>query len=236
MLCDVNLPDLDGLELARRLRRLHPQVRVVIVTLHMDDERILAALRAGAAGFLTKDAAGAELVTLIRRVGAGEYPINELVLDRAGVATRLLDQFRGLSERAEAAADQEVFSPLTPRELGVLDAAAHGQSNKEIARAPRDQRPDRQEPHHRHPPQARRQRPHPGGDPGPPARLAQAGAGRRLRGFSPGLGELPGIVGERPAPHRLRGWRGCGGLRHLADRPVGARHAGAGNTASHAQA
>ena len=135
VLCDVNLPDLDGLELARRLHRTHPQVRVVVVTLHLDDERILAALRAGAAGFLTKDAAGAALVALVRRVGAGEYPINELVLARAGVATRLLNEFRSLSERAEAAADQEVFSPLTPRELGVLDAAAHGQSNKEIARA-----------------------------------------------------------------------------------------------------
>jgi DNA-binding NarL/FixJ family response regulator len=135
VLCDINLPDLDGLELARRLHRLHPQVRVIVVTLHVDDERILAALRAGAAGFLTKDAAGAELVALVRRVGAGEYPINELVLDHAGVATRLLDQFRDLSEQAAAAADQEVFSPLTARELAVLGAAAHGRSNKEIARA-----------------------------------------------------------------------------------------------------
>jgi DNA-binding NarL/FixJ family response regulator len=135
VLCDVNLPDLDGLELARHLHRLHPQIKVIVVTLHMDDERILAALRAGAAGFLTKDAAGAELVELVRRVGAGEYPINALVLARAGVAARLLTEFRSLSERAEAAAEQEVFSPLTARELGVLDAAAHGQSNKEIARA-----------------------------------------------------------------------------------------------------
>jgi DNA-binding NarL/FixJ family response regulator len=135
VLCDVNLPDLDGLELTRRLHRIYPQVRVIVVTLHLDDERILAALRAGAAGFLTKDAAGAELVALVRRVGAGEYPINELVLARSGVAAHLLDQFRDLSEQAAAAADQGVFSPLTPRELGVLDAAAHGQSNKEIARA-----------------------------------------------------------------------------------------------------
>jgi DNA-binding NarL/FixJ family response regulator len=133
VLCDINLPDQDGLELARRLRRLHPQIRVVMVTLHMDDERVLGAIRAGAAGFLTKDAAGQELVALIRRVGRGEYPINELVLDRVGVAARLLDQFRDLSMEAEAAA--EVFSPLTARELGVLDAAAHGRSNKEIARA-----------------------------------------------------------------------------------------------------
>ena len=135
VLCDINLPDLDGLELARRLRRLYPQIKIIIVTLHMDDERVLSALHAGAAGFLTKDAAGEELVTLIRRVGSGDYPINDLVLARAGVAARLLDQFRDLSDQAAAHADRDVFSPLTPRELGVLDAAAHGQSNKEIARA-----------------------------------------------------------------------------------------------------
>ncbi|CAN5924348.1 response regulator transcription factor [soil metagenome] len=135
VLCDINLPDLDGIELTRRLRRRYPKIRVIVVTLHMDDERILAALHAGAAGFLTKDAAGEELVALIRRVGNGEYPINDLVLARAGVASRLLDEFRGLTERAAAHADREIFSPITPRELMVLDAAAHGQSNKEIARA-----------------------------------------------------------------------------------------------------
>src|SRR5215213_8536388 len=67
VLCDINLPGMDGLDLAR-------QVRVVMVTLHMDDERILAALRAGAAGFLTKDAAGTELVATVRQVARGEYP------------------------------------------------------------------------------------------------------------------------------------------------------------------
>ena len=135
VLCDINLPDMDGLELTRRFRRLYPQIAVIVVTLHMDDERVLAALHAGAAGFLTKDTSGEELVALIRRVGGGDYPINDLVLARAGVATRLLDQFRNLSDQAAAHADREIFSPLTPRELGVLDAAAHGQSNKEIARA-----------------------------------------------------------------------------------------------------
>lgn len=133
VLCDINLPDMDGLELARHLRRLYPQIRVIMVTLHMDEERILSALRAGAAAFLTKDVAATELLSTIRRVARGEYPINDRVLDYPGVASRLLDQFRGLSEAA--AAEVEIFSPLTPRELGVLEAVARGQSNKEIARA-----------------------------------------------------------------------------------------------------
>ena len=132
VLCDINLPGMDGLALARQVRRLYPQVRVVMLTLHMDDERILAAIRAGAAGFLTKDAAGAELVATIRQVARGGYPINDRLLDRPGVATNLLDQFRDLSNRA--ADEAEVFSPLTPREAGVLEAVAHGNSNKEIGR------------------------------------------------------------------------------------------------------
>jgi DNA-binding NarL/FixJ family response regulator len=133
VLCDLNLPDGDGLALARQLRRLYPRIRVIIVTLHMDDEVILGALRAGAAAFVTKDTPGEAMLATIRRVARGEYPINDRVAEYPGVAARLLDQFRDL----EAAADTEAgaFSPLTPRELGVLEAAAGGQSNKEIARA-----------------------------------------------------------------------------------------------------
>jgi DNA-binding NarL/FixJ family response regulator len=133
VLCDVNLPGTDGLELTRRLRQLDPQVRVVVVTLHMDDERVLGALRAGAAGFVTKDAPGAALVATIRRVARGEQPIHDLLLGRPGVAARLLDAFRDLREPPAAGA--RALSPLTARELGVLAAAARGESNKEIARA-----------------------------------------------------------------------------------------------------
>ena len=58
-LVETAQPDLDGLELARHLHRPHPQIMVVVVMLRLDDERILAALRAGAADFLTKDTADA---------------------------------------------------------------------------------------------------------------------------------------------------------------------------------
>jgi DNA-binding NarL/FixJ family response regulator len=132
VLCDINLPGMDGLGLARQVRRLYPQVRVVMLTLHMDDERVLDAIRAGVAAFLTKDVAGAELVATVRQVALGQYPINDRLLERPAVASRLLDQFRGLSE--VAAEEAEIYAPLTPRELGVLDAVAHGNSNKEIGR------------------------------------------------------------------------------------------------------
>lgn len=130
VLCDINLPGVDGLELARRLHRLYPQLRVIMVTLHMDEARVLDAVRAGAAAFLTKDGSGEELLATIRRVGRGEYPINDRVLDSPRVARHLLDQFRNLNTPEVA----EIFSPLTPRELEILQAVAGGQSNKEIAR------------------------------------------------------------------------------------------------------
>jgi DNA-binding NarL/FixJ family response regulator len=130
VLCDLNLPDGNGLTLTRQLHRLYPQIKVVIVTLHMEDEAILGALRAGAAAFVTKDTPGEAMVATIRRVVRGEYPINDRVTEYPGVAARLLDEFRGIDAAAEAGA----LSPLTARELGVLEAAAVGQSNKEIAR------------------------------------------------------------------------------------------------------
>ncbi len=130
VMCDINMPGMDGLELARHLHRLYPQIRVIMVTLHMDEGRILDAVRAGATAFLTKDGSPIELLTTIRRVARGEYPINDRVLDSPQVAGRLLDQFRNLAPGTVA----EIFSPLTPRELEILETVARGQSNKEIAR------------------------------------------------------------------------------------------------------
>jgi DNA-binding NarL/FixJ family response regulator len=130
VLCDINLPGMDGLELARHLHRLYPQIRVIMLTLHLDEARILDAVRAGAAAFLTKDESGTELLTAIARVERGEYPINDRVLVSPQLASRLLDQFRNMDTPASTA----LFSPLTPRELEILQTVARGQSNKEIAR------------------------------------------------------------------------------------------------------
>ncbi len=130
VMCDINMPGMDGLELARHLHRLYPQIRVIMVTLHMDEGRILDAVRAGAAAFLTKEGSATELLATIRRVERGEYPINDRVLDSPQMAFRLLDQFRKLDPKVEA----QIFSPLTPRELEILETVARGQSNKEIAR------------------------------------------------------------------------------------------------------
>lgn len=132
VLIDINMPQMNGLEVTRILRRRHPQTGVIILTMHEDDEQLFHAIRVGAAAYCTKDVEGDQIVKLIRRVARGEYLINENVLNRPFVASRVLDQFRELSNLDQAS--EGVFSPLTPREVEILDCVAQGNSNKEIAR------------------------------------------------------------------------------------------------------
>jgi len=131
MVLDINLPEINGIEVARIVKRRNPRVAVVIVTMHEDDEQLFNAIRVGAAAYCTKDVEPAQIVSIVRRVARGEYLINENVLSHPFVASRVLDQFRELA-RIDQNADS-VFSPLTPREVEILDCVARGNSNKEIA-------------------------------------------------------------------------------------------------------
>lgn len=132
IVCDINLPGMNGLEVTRILRRRHPQCAIIVLTMHQDDEQLFNSIRVGAAAYATKDISPEELVSMVRRVGHGEYLINENVLSRPFVASRVLDEFRELSQVDSAT--ESVFSPLTPREVEILDCVARGNSNKEIAR------------------------------------------------------------------------------------------------------
>lgn len=132
VLVDINMPQMNGLEVTRILKRRHPQMGIIILTMHEDDEQLFHAIRVGAAAYCTKDVLPEEIIKLIRRVARGEYLINENVLQRPFVATRVLDQFRELAQVDSSSA--HVFSPLTPREVEILDCVAQGNSNKEIAK------------------------------------------------------------------------------------------------------
>lgn len=129
-ICDLNLPDADGIELLGRLLVRQPGLRAVALTLHQDDERLRRAVAAGIAAYASKEWPGDVLLDTLRRVMAGEEPIRELLAGR-GPVTRI-----STAELRERAAAAEVGgSPLTPRETEVLAAAGRGLSNKEIARA-----------------------------------------------------------------------------------------------------
>jgi DNA-binding NarL/FixJ family response regulator len=118
---DLSLPDIAGLEVVRRVKELRPAVRVLILTMHADDEYIRGMLEIGADGYLLKSAASHELAAAIRMVARGE-----MVLSPA-VTRRLMSQFRSRRERDDHAA------LLTDRERQVLNALAEGATSKELA-------------------------------------------------------------------------------------------------------
>ena len=122
---DVRMKDVDGAEATRRLRRLPGSPPVLILTTFNDDEVLSGALRAGAAGFLLKDAPGEEIMRAVRIVAAGEA-----YLDPA-VTARILAAYR-VSAASDVTA-QAQLRELTERELEVLQLIGRGASNLEVA-------------------------------------------------------------------------------------------------------
>ncbi len=128
VLMDIRMPGVDGIEATRRLAGpgVEDPLKVLILTTFDLDEYVLEALRAGASGFLLKDAPPEDLVEAIRVVAAGE------ALLAPSVTRRLLDRFATLLPPPEAT-QNKALSELTERELEVLKLVARGMSNAEIA-------------------------------------------------------------------------------------------------------
>ena len=124
VLMDVRMPDMDGIEATRRM----PHQKVLILTTFGLDEYIIEALRAGASGFLLKDAPVDDLLGAVRAVAAGDAQLSP------AVTKRLLDQ---VARRLPAAVDRDdaLLEELTARELEVLRLLAVGMSNAEIGGA-----------------------------------------------------------------------------------------------------
>ena len=129
VLMDVRMPKLDGIEATRRIVAMTPDApKVLILTTFDLDEYAYAGLRAGASGFLLKDAAPAELVGAIRAVARGDAVV------APAVTRRLLDAYaHRLPAGPAPLAGHPALDALTPRELEVLVEVAAGRSNAEIA-------------------------------------------------------------------------------------------------------
>jgi DNA-binding NarL/FixJ family response regulator len=123
VLMDITMPGLNGLEAAARMAREFPDVRVIILSMHNNEEYVWRALKAGAAGYLLKKAATAELATALQRVAHGEIYLSQ------EISTRLLKKFplNGIADR------KSPFEQLTGRQREILQLIAEGQNTKQIA-------------------------------------------------------------------------------------------------------
>jgi DNA-binding NarL/FixJ family response regulator len=129
VLTDVRMPLMDGIAATRVIGERCPEVRVLVITTFNLDEYVVGALRAGAAGFLLKDVAPAELIAAIRTVVRGDALV-------APAATRaLIDHALGQPDQPAGAVDRSVLEPLSAREREVLRLLARGLSNAQVATA-----------------------------------------------------------------------------------------------------
>lgn len=126
VLMDLRMPLLGGVEATRRLRAADPRVCVIVLTTFDDDDDVFEALRAGAAGYLLKDAPAEQLAEAIRAAARGESFL------QPSIAAKVVAEFNRLSDRQKPPRPP-VANPLSQREHEVLRQLANGRSNKEIA-------------------------------------------------------------------------------------------------------
>ena len=127
VLMDLRMPVLDGVATTRRLRVEHPGVRILVLTTFDGDDEVFPALRAGAVGYLLKDATASRLVEAVLAAARGESVL------QPSVAARVLTRMRQLPDAPGQPLPQPLVDPLTERELDVLRALADGLSNREAA-------------------------------------------------------------------------------------------------------
>ena len=133
ILMDLTLPAPGGIETTQRIKRELPATGIIVLAQTEEEDALFDAIKAGAAAFILKDVGPDNLVTIIRRVSAGEYLINDKVFAKPAVASRVLKEFRELAVYGKDAAP--IFAPLSPREVEILDNIAQGMTNKQVAYA-----------------------------------------------------------------------------------------------------
>jgi NarL family two-component system response regulator LiaR len=123
VLMDLLMPDMDGVEATRQIKRLSPRTQVVVLTSHHDDEHIFPALRAGAISYLLKTVKMDELARAIQRAARGEATLHPRV------AARVIAELQGARPAGQA---PNPFAELTDREMEILKLIAQGLSNAQL--------------------------------------------------------------------------------------------------------
>ena len=118
---DLRLPDLDGIEVCRELRSRHPDLSCLILTSYADDEALIDAVLAGAAGYVLKQIKGNEIVESVRRVAAGQSLLDPQTTQRV------------LARMQQGSEEEQQLAQLTPQERRIFDLIGEGRSNRHIA-------------------------------------------------------------------------------------------------------
>jgi DNA-binding NarL/FixJ family response regulator len=129
VLMDVRMPEMDGLAATREIKQRYPAVSVMMVTMHENPDYLLEALRAGAAGYVLKDAPRREVISAVQRVREGESSLDPELADQ--LLRRLATESGG--RRGAHSANGGLAGTLTPRELEVLRLMQLGRTNRQVA-------------------------------------------------------------------------------------------------------
>jgi DNA-binding NarL/FixJ family response regulator len=134
-LIDAGLTASDPLEIAKQARRIAPRMAVILLSVSEDEERLFQAFKVGAAAYYTRNITPEELIDAVRRASNGEFLIKEDVLAKPKVRDKFIRQYRELIVEEEEDEPKDANSPLSSREVEILDYIARGNSNKEIAKS-----------------------------------------------------------------------------------------------------
>jgi two-component system, NarL family, response regulator NreC len=121
---DISMPSLSGIEAAHQITQSHPEVAVIVLSMHPDESYVLRALKAGVKGYLLKDSADSDLIGAVRAVARGKSFFSP------AVSKVLLDDYMRKLKRSGA---EDAYDLLTPREREILQLVVEGKSNKEVA-------------------------------------------------------------------------------------------------------
>lgn len=133
ILLDVNLPGMNGLQVARQLKAERSEIAIVMLTAYHDLEQVVYAMRTGASAYCAKDIHPDKLVNIIRDTAAGYYVVEERRMDRRSVDEWIQSNIVQMAGPYVVDADDH-FIPLSPRETEILQSVTRGLSNKEIAK------------------------------------------------------------------------------------------------------
>lgn len=132
VLLDINLPLMNGLQVARTLKAERTNAAIIVLTAYHDSQQVLHAMRAGAAAYCSKDVTPDELIEIIRDVASGLYVVENERMDERALESWIQSNIEAMSGPYIIDAEEH-YIPLSPREMEILQFVTNGLSNKEIA-------------------------------------------------------------------------------------------------------